>query len=279
MLCKVIDHETIVAIVSAGFRSIKRRKIDCKFAASEVAWDNRVSQPKLIARVVNAVVLKGERLRRFCHDVCMIDVEEEDQSAFCFHAQSSQLAEGRKDLVGRRDGLVLLSRLPVADVAVNGSTTCRLPEGSIVSQRTLADHFEGAGKMEDGGRVTRTGKTATRACSRHEKLHETPMCDLAWCSDVQPFERYSLPSLSQWKRANGRSWSAWQESRVGVNEVCISFATHPRLSVNVPIDAEPEIRPLSLQSDPKVDIEVSCRAFCNNPCHEIPQIAALLDPA
>jgi hypothetical protein len=64
-----------------------------------------------------------------------------------------------------------------------------------------------------------------------------------------------------------------QQSRIGVYEVCISSATHLRLSVKAPIDAKPEICPPPLKSDCKG------RYRCYDPCHRIPRSNNELDPA
>jgi len=134
MLSKVIDHETVVAIVLVGgFGGVERGKIDSNLTTGNVAGNDRVTHPKPVTMFIRFLAFEGERLCRLCHDVGMIHIEKEDKSSSSFHAQGTQLAEGSEDLVGGGDGLVLLSRLAVAHVAVDRSALGRLPERSIVS--------------------------------------------------------------------------------------------------------------------------------------------------
>jgi hypothetical protein len=134
-------------------------------------------------------------LCRLCHDIGMIDIKKEDKSTSSFHAQSAQLAEGREDLIGGGDGLVLFSRLPVTHVTVDWSPLCRLPERSIVTQVASAKRCRSAAHSRSS-LLIRTDRTVTRACSRCGRLHESPRCVLAWSIAGQPFLPFLVSPLA-----------------------------------------------------------------------------------
>jgi hypothetical protein len=141
---------------------------------------------------------------------------------------------------------VRTSRRRVAHIAVDGSNACRLSERPIIPWRTLAERLK---EKEDDVVVEDVGP--------HEPVElrlalalDTGSCTrlpcAAWLDAVMSshFIDMICPRCPPSHSGSERSLLVErQESRIGVYEVCIPFATHLRLSIKLPIAVEPEICP------------------------------------